>query len=52
MKKKIFKQDLAKTFLVLNIKNINIVTSHTHKTKINEMLFWSIIKNKDNVLFQ
>ena len=40
----IFKQDLAKKILVLNIKNINIITSHTHKTKINEMLFWSIIK--------
>ena len=40
----IFKQNLAKKCLVLNIKNINIITSNTHKTKINEILIWSIIK--------
>ena len=28
----IFKQNPAKKFLVLNIKNINIITFHTHKT--------------------
>ena len=48
----IFKQNLAKKFLVLNIKNINIITSHTHKTKINENAYLVYNKNKGNELLQ
>ena len=48
----IFKQYLAKKFLVLNIKNINILTSHTHKTKINENGYLVYNKNKDHELLQ